>query len=218
VLVSWLLIELVGFFVTSPYPAVRRLIGFGIAATLLAARAASLRAADPEARGGARVAVAFGLALGAVYFGAELADAHARRDVVARAVERLPQLGARTDRETIWYVGHWELQFYAERAGLRPLIAGVSQLRTHDWLVLCFGVPQPAIDFPPDAFRLRDELRAVSASPWSTIPLYYDGLTPLHRQPAMQSYIRIFRVTRDLVPQRYTPAPGPPLPRLQRSG
>jgi hypothetical protein len=210
VLVGWLLIELAGYFVISPYPAVRRLIGFGIAASLLSARSASLRAAVPDARSGARIAVAFGLALGALFFGAELSDARARRAVITRAVERLPQLGARADREAIWYLGHWELQFYAERAGLRPLIAGVSHLRPDDWLVLCFGVAQPAIDFPPDGFRLRDELRAVSPSPWSTIPVYYDGPSPIHRQPEMQTYIRIFRVTRDLVPELYDPAAVPP--------
>ena len=209
VLVCWLLMEVAGYFVISPYPAVRRLIGFGIAATLLAARAASLRAADPDARRGARIAVAFGLALGAIFFGADLSDARARRDVIARAVERLPQLGARADGETIWYLGHWELQFYAERAGLRPLIGGVSQLRQGDWLVLCFGVAQPSIDFPPDGFRLKDQLVAASAWPWSTIPLYYDGFTPLHRQPATQPYIRIFRVTRDLVPRLLAPEPVP---------
>ena len=42
-LVAWLALELVGFFVISPYPAVRRMIGLSIAATLLAARAAARR-------------------------------------------------------------------------------------------------------------------------------------------------------------------------------
>jgi hypothetical protein len=50
-LVAWLLLELVGYFVISPYPAVRRVIGLSIAATLLAARAASVLTTVTRARG-----------------------------------------------------------------------------------------------------------------------------------------------------------------------
>jgi hypothetical protein len=204
VLAVWLLIELVGYFAISPYPAVRRLLGVGIAASVLAARAASLRPTGPEVRGGVRIAVASGLALGALYFGAELSDARARSGVIARAVEQLPQLGVQPDRETVWYVGHWELQFYAERAGMRPVIAGRSQLRPGDWLLLCAGTVQPALDFPNRGLRQRSVLPAASPWPWSTIPRYYDGVIPLRRQPETQSVIRIFRVLRGITPRLKT--------------
>ena len=201
VLVGWLLLESAGYFLISPYPAARRVIGIGVAATLLAARAASLRMAEPDARSGVRIAVAFGVALGVLYFGADLADARARQVLAARIVERIPQLGASSERETVWYNGHWELQFYLERADMRPVIAGRSQLRPQDWLILSEGTAAPPLSFPSDRFRQQDELVAVSASPWSTIPLYYDGPVPLRRQPETQASARIFRVTRDWVSQ-----------------
>jgi hypothetical protein len=174
-------------------------IGLGVAATLLAARAASPRVAERDARIGIRIAAAFGLALSTLYFGADLADARARRALAARIVDRLPQLGADPARETVWYNGHWELQYYLEQAGMRPVIAGRSQLRPQDWLILSEGTAAPPLSFPGDRFRQQDELVAVSRSPWSTIPLYYDGPVPLRRQPENQASARIFRVTRDWV-------------------
>jgi hypothetical protein len=199
VLVSWLLIELAGYFVISPYPAVRRLIGFGIAAALLAARSASLRAAEPDARSGARVAIAFGLALGVLFFGAELADARARRAVIARAVERLPQLGARADREAIWYVGHWELQFYAERgaapADRRRLAIATERLADPVLRRSAARDRLPARRLPPAG-------RARAVSPWPG-RRFLSTTTVSRRFTANRDadHIRIFRVTRDLVPQ-----------------
>jgi 4-amino-4-deoxy-L-arabinose transferase-like glycosyltransferase len=201
VLAAWLLLELAGYFFISPYPAVRRLIGFGIAAALLAARAAAGRAQDRSARDGVSIATAFGLAIGVLYFAAELADASVRRALTPRVVERLAQLGADPGRETIWYVGHWELQYYAERAGFRPVVAERSRLQPGDWLLLCDGTAQPPIRFPADHFRREAELPATSPWPWSTQPAYYDGVVPLRRQPRTQAVMRIYRVTRELVPR-----------------
>ncbi|HEY8156603.1 MAG TPA: hypothetical protein VII72_20920 [Myxococcota bacterium] len=209
VLFAWLLLEIAGFFLISPYPAVRRVIGIGVAATLLAARAASLRRSEPDARAGVRVAAVFGLALCALYFGADLSDARARRALAARIVERLPQLGADAQHETVWYNGHWELQFFLAQAGMRPVIAGRSQLRPQDWLILSEQMAAPPLSFPGDRFRQQDELVAASRSPWSTIPIYYDGPIPLRRQPEIQASVRIFRVTRDWVSQLQSSAPRP---------
>jgi hypothetical protein len=196
-LCAWLLIELAGYFLISPYPAVRRVIGLGLAAALLGARLASRRAAEPDARAGLRVATAFGLALAALFFGAELSDARARRALLAEVIERLPPEGART----AWYTGHWEAQYYLERAGLQPAVASHSQLRRGDWLVLIEGVDRPQSWFPADHLTRVDQLMAVSPWPWSSIPRYYDGPVPLRRQPGRQTVARIYRVARDLVPQ-----------------
>ena len=204
-LAAWLLLEIVGFFVISPYPAVRRVIGLGIAATLLAARAASRRQGERDARAGVWVATAFGLALGALYFSSDLADALARRALIERVAQRLSQLGVPAERASIWYSGHWEVQFYGEQAGWRPVIPGESQLRAGDWLVLPAGVIQPRISYPP-LFQRVDTLTATSRMPWSTIPNYYSGLVPLRRQPVAQVIARLSRATADINPQPVAPA------------
>ena len=201
VLVAWLALELVGYYAISPYPAVRRVIGLGIAATLLGARAAARRKDAPDARAGVRIAVALGLALGLLYFGSDLADARARRELVARAERRLAELGADRERENLWFIGHWELQFYAERAGMRQVVAGESQLRPQDWVLLPAVAPRAPVALPASYFRREDELIATSAAPWSTISAYYDGPVPLRRQPESQEKLWILRVVRALVPQ-----------------
>jgi hypothetical protein len=207
VLVAWVLLEIVGYFAISPYPAVRRVIGLGVAAALLAARAAAKRGDEPNAVAAAQIAAAFGVVLGMLYFGTDLADASARRAAIARAEERLTQLGADRTREAVWYNGHWELQFYAEEAGMRAVVAGQSQLRPLDWLLLGQGTAAPPILFPLEYFRKEDELTATSTSPWSTISIYYDGPIPLRRQPEVQTVLKIFRVTRDVVPRLRVEAP-----------
>ena len=153
-LVAWLLLELVGYFVISPYPAVRRVIGLSIAATLLAARAAARRMPGRDAVAGARIATAIGLAIAALYFASELSDAWARRALVDGIAERLATLGASAPRETIWYTGHWEFQFYAERSGWRAVIPGASKLRRGDWLVIPANVDLPESRTRP-AWRAR---------------------------------------------------------------
>ncbi len=207
-LTAWLLLEIAGYAVISPYPAVRRVIGLGIAATLLAARAAARRHGEPDARAGVWIATAFGLALATLFFSADLSDARARRALVERIGQRLSELGARGERGDIWFTGHWEMQFYGERSGWRQVIPGESTLRAGDWLVVPTGVHQPRIVYPP-LFRKVDALAATSALPWSTIPYYYSSAVPLRRQPPAQVVAVLYRATADIEPQRAPPEANP---------
>jgi hypothetical protein len=199
-LAAWLLLEVAAYFVISPYPAVRRVIGLAIAAALLAARAVALRWEHPEARAGARVAVTFGLALALLFYASELADARTRRAFVAQIALRLSELGAPAARETVWFSGHWEVQFYGERAGWRIVIPERSRLRRGDWLVIPTSVDQPRIAYPPAVAQV-DVLAAGSPSPWSTIPAYYSSIVPLRRRNEPQGMTRIYRVMDDMTPQ-----------------
>jgi len=198
-LLAWLALEVVGFFVISPYPAVRRVIGLSIAATLVAARLASRRLPDPGARAGLCVATATGLAVGALYFGSELSDAWARRALVDGIAQRLGELGASPASGTVWYSGHWEFQFHAERAGWRPVIPGASRLRRGDWLVIPAHVDQPGIAYPP-GFERAAAVAVASPSRWSTIPVYHSGAVPLRAQSVPHASARVYRVTRELAP------------------
>jgi hypothetical protein len=198
-LAAWLALELAGYCIVAPTPTVRRVIGLGIVLVLIGARAAAQRGA--EALAGARVAVAFGLALGLLFYGSELVDARARRELVTRTEQRLAQLGADPSRATIWFLGQWEFRFYGERAGWRTLVPDRSRLARGDWLVVPEGVMQPPVEMPADRFRERAALVAVSASPWTTLPYAYDGPVPLRRQGADQSSARIYRVLGDVFPR-----------------
>jgi hypothetical protein len=113
----------------------------------------------------------------------------------------MPRLRTGAPGETVWYSGHWELQYYLEQAGMQPVIASRSYLRPGDWLILSDGTAPSPLHFPASRFERVDELAAVSRSPWSTIPLYYDGPVPLRRQLDVQASARIFRVSRDWLSQ-----------------
>lgn len=205
-LVAWLLLELAGYYVISPYPAVRRVIGLGMAATLLAARFAARRLPNGEARGGIRIATACGLALGALFFASDLSDALMRRDVIERIEQRLALRRVPVGR--IWYTGHWEMQFYGERKGWRPVIAGRSRIAAGDWLVLPAGVDQPRLEYPA-RFERMDALPAASVLPWSTIPSYYGSPTPLRRRQTTQVAAVLYRATADIEPQEVKAPPQP---------
>jgi hypothetical protein len=198
VLAAWIALELLGYAVVAPFPAVRRVLGLGAALVALAAHAAARRGG--AALAGARVAALLGVALGALFFGSELADARARRGLIERTAQDLASMGADPAQQTIWYFGFWEFQFYGERAGWRPLIADRTRLARGDWLVAPDGVAAPTPRLPAGAFRERDVLFAVSRSPWATIPHLYDGPVPLRRQDSNQSAVRIYRVLADVVP------------------
>ena len=100
------------------------------------------------------------------------------------------------------------MQFYGERAGWRPVIAGESMLRAGDWLVVSTGVHQPRIVYPP-VFRKVDTLVVTSALPWCTIPYYYSSAVPLLRRPPAQVIAVLYRATADVEPQRVPPDAPP---------
>ena len=204
-LVAWLAIEIAGYFAISPYPAARRLLGVSLAATLLGARAAALRAPSQDARTGVRIAATTGIALGLLYYGSDLADARARRALLEHTQQRLSELGADRHRETVWFAGHWDFQFHAERAGMQHVVAGESHLLAGDWLLIPAHTPRAALALWSSYFRIEDKVSVASASPWSTLPIYYDGPAPLRRQPETLDSVNILRVVRDVVPKLQGP-------------
>jgi hypothetical protein len=56
---------------------------------------------------------------------------HLAFDVASRTVE-----AGRVQGKTVWYTGHWGWAYYAERAGVRPYIPGVSTMNDGDFLLL----------------------------------------------------------------------------------
>ena len=216
-LVAWLAIELAGFATLSPFLAARRALGASLASLVLCGRAAVASLGPERARRAVRVPLALGAALGALFAAADFADAVAVRDAVARASLRLEELGAGTGRGTVWYLGHWGFQFYAERAGMQPVVEGETRLHRGDWLVVPEGVSKPMIRAPgasprPEQFEIR------SASPWSTHPWAYMGPLPIAPRADAQVRVSLHRVLRGFVPPREAGADREPRPRESPGG
>ena len=136
-LVLWLVLEVVGFFVLSPYSAVRRVLGIVVAASVLVVRLASKPdgTGSPSAIRPARWAAAFGVVgLGLCYFavdyGEAVVESRAAHDSARQAMAHIEP------GETAWFAGRWGFRYHAEKAGLTPVAPGRSVLAAGDVLVV----------------------------------------------------------------------------------
>jgi hypothetical protein len=200
-LMLWLALEVVGFFVLTPFAAVRRIMGIVVVGTLLAGRLAAGTGGCPERRSLVRWVAAGTVVLGLVFAGVDWVDAWASREAAedVAALIRTQDAGA-----TIWYVGHWGFQFYAERAGMKAVVPDrpSTPLRRGDWLVVPdYRWEKQDIDFqraflePVTQWSIRDEL------PLRTVRCFYGTVgAPLQHQHGPRREVTIYRVTRDFVP------------------
>ena len=193
-LTLWLVTELLAYLAISPFPATRRVLGVLVVLTLIVCRLAS-RAVR---LGGWRrrlvpVVTMLSVALGLLYFAADLDDAWAERLAVRRVQERVAANGG----GRVWYLAtHWGgFQFYAPRAGLRPVIPGRSWLERGDWLVIPWNI-QVA-----NRLTLADSsLRRVEALPWAgRLPVttrgsFYRGSRPIRRPESDWTAAVLYRV------------------------
>jgi hypothetical protein len=196
-LLSWLVVEVCFYFGTAPFPAVRRVIGIVMVMTLLVARNLAL----VHGRKGSRVTLAVltsvGLLLGGGYYWVDVKEAAAQRDAVVSAERYIRQIDP---DPSIWYLGHWGFQYYAEAAGMQPVIPERSELRQSDWLVVPGRVHRQNIVIDAGQLDLRASLDSRDRLPVSTLDGYYDGSIPVRHRDGPLLSTAIYRVTEDLVP------------------
>jgi hypothetical protein len=189
-LLLWFGIELLACFAISPFHALRRLIGPALAGTLLVAHGISPGHASAKR---VNIVAAVGLSLGLLFSIADTMDARARYQVQDQIASELTRLGHDPKNETVWFTGHWGFQFYAERRGYKPIIAGHSVVQQGDWLLVpnrSSGQPVPSIALS----RSHAVIVATSAFPLSTTPSAYMAAVPMRRQPEAQNRIAIRRI------------------------
>jgi hypothetical protein len=207
-LALWLVLEVIGYFALTPFPAARRVMGLFVISTLLVGRLAAQTCASPERRSVVRAIVVGGAALGLLFYGVDLTDAFAQK--------RAPEAAARYIAEhrddgpanpTTWYVGHWGFQFYAERLGMKPVVpyhpdARYSVLQAGDWLV----VPeerwnQQTIVIDPHSAREEREIAFEDALALRTVQCFYGGYVPLEYHTGPRIRITIYRITTAWTPR-----------------
>jgi hypothetical protein len=192
-LALWLGMEIAGYFVLSPFPAVRRVMGISVVGTLLIGRLAAHTCRKQPRMLLARAVVVGGIGLGFAFYAVDLGEAFAQKQAAEEAAELL-----RGQHGTVWYVGHWGFQYYAQRAGMRPVVPGISQLRKGDWLVvphkrLC----QQAIQIPENALAWVHQLSIHDSLPVRTVAGYYGSRIPLETHAGARMTVAIYRVTTD---------------------
>jgi hypothetical protein len=197
-LVGWLGLEVAGYFALSPFPAVRRVLGVVVVATLLAGRLAAVTCRSRPEVWWVRGVALGGVLLGLVFYGVDLRDAFAEKEAAEAAARYIRE---QEPSAAIWYVGHWGFQYYAERAGMRAVAPDRSRLRPGDWLV----VPDERLN--QQEIQL-DERRTVLAGtvsvqdpvPLRTVSCFYGGRTPLEHHEGPRVVVALYRVTEDCIP------------------
>jgi len=203
---GWLVCEIVGFFVLSPFPAARRTIGLWVAALFGVGRLAASRPARD--RLAVNAIVAWGAAFGLLHAAADISDARAQQRALAEAEAEVRDLEHPTVPQTIWFVGHWGWQFYAEARGMRAVVPEVSRLSAGDWLLVPRGIHQQRIRIDPLDVRPQRSISIQGGFPWSTLPWAYIGSLPLRSRLEPPDRVLVYRVERSFVPARDRTHPG----------
>jgi hypothetical protein len=208
-LLGWLVLEYLGFSVLSPFPAARRLYGFLAVLPLVLARQAERTVPTQASRAILNLLVGFQVALALGYGALDTFGAWTQK----AAAERVASWIADHDegrRGTVWFVGHWGWQFYADRAGMRQLTsiatASPSHVRSGDWLV--FPDPrinQQSIRLGVGEVDLHHQFGIPALLPLRTMSCYHGGRTPLEHFEGQALEVRIYRARRAFVPREGEP-------------
>jgi hypothetical protein len=202
-LAGWLAVELAAYFVITPFPAARRVIGIAIVGTILAGRLSSRIGRIRPMRKPQRWVIALAIAAGVVVAAIDTLDAFPEKDCAMRAA------AITADRATgsrVWYVGHWGFQFYCERAGMCPVVPGESVLAPGDYLVLpihpdSVGFHRPhfgrePIVMEPEWSEFVAELVWDDPLSAKTVPNYYGGINPIEGRDQPRLRVVVYRITR----------------------
>jgi hypothetical protein len=218
-LAGWLGLEVAGYFLLSPYPAVRRVMGLIVVSTLIIGR---LAAENGQSQSGLRLTYALAVSsivLGLGFYGVDLCEAFAEK----RAVELAAQhIRSQHPGATIWYTGFWGFQFYADKAGMKQIIPArppglqasradpksraiplppPSRLRMGDWIVLADPrIAQQPLFLDRGKLEFTDLLTTQDVIPLCTVMCYYRGHTPLQHHEGPRVVVGIACVKTDFVP------------------
>ncbi len=197
---GWLLLELAGYFVLTPFPAGRRVIGFTIAFGMVAARLLSrMQRIRPE-RTPPRWLLPFAIAISALFTALDTFDAYPEKVLAERAAVEL------RGEKRVWFAGHWGFQFYCERAGMIPIIPWQSDFLAGDMLVLPLhpddrGFYRPHIGSHP-VHLPSSFVELVTVLEWDdwlsaqTVPNFYGGSEPIVGRDHPRLRLIVYRVTR----------------------
>jgi hypothetical protein len=184
-LVLWLGLELGGYFVLSPFPAVRRVLGV-VTVLALVAGCLAARTCRAPARGRLVCGTALvGVLLGLCFYALDLREAFAAK---AAAAQTARWIRDRDPHATIWSLGDHGFAFYADRAGMRNG-PHPGPIRPGDWLVLGLGEELPG----RGRFQAMTNITVDDCCSLQTTPVYYAGRTALEHRCGPRYSCAVYR-------------------------
>ncbi|MBA4188978.1 MAG: hypothetical protein C0467_13355 [Planctomycetaceae bacterium] len=199
--VGWVLLEVAGYFILTPFGAARRVIGLTVIGGLLVARTLGrVERIRPHRRPPEWVA-SFAIAAGVAVTAIDTLDAWPEKVCAESAAVVAAD---RPAGSTVWSVGHWGFQFYCERAGMKLLVPGETVLRPGDRLVLPIypadGFFRPhagSVPIKPPVWAVEpiSEVVCDDAIAGQTIPNFYGGVDPVAGRAYPRLRVVVYRVT-----------------------
>lgn len=206
VLLAWLLIEVVSYFALSPFPAMRRMMGMYVVLLLITARTLAtnglltIPSPSPNFRRISFASAALTLLIGGSVAYIDHATARAPEVGVQTAITIIQEADPELDQHTIWYRGHWGSQYYAEKAGMKPVVMGVSLLKPGDWLIMVNPSDAPPMLESADALAPFDMMQLLTHRPaFRSVYAYYSGEMPFEQAETGMT-LEVFRVNREFAP------------------
>lgn len=198
-LLGWLAIEIVAYFGFSPIPAVRRVLGLLVVTTLIVGRLATRTCRTPERRLLFRKVALAGIPLALLFYVVDFRDAQVEQLAAQTSAKTISELKYQSPKNpaTTWYVARWGFQYYAERAGMKPVLPDESDLMPGDWLAISDGPAYTKVvaDYLSQ-YRLEPVTTLVFQDrvPLGTMLDFYSTGIPIHHQDGPRRIVRIYRV------------------------
>jgi hypothetical protein len=168
-LMMWFMVELFNYFLTSPFPAARRIYGLTIPCTLIIFRAVYDRGHVALSQKRFFRSILCGHFLLAFLFArVDQSEAVSQKELAEKIVQTT---GSLASTSTTWFTGHWGFQYYAESSGMKSIIPGHSSVNSGDFIVVTHGFDAQKIDIPSSikyvaTVDIKDDV------PFSMLPFY----------------------------------------------
>ncbi len=197
-LLLWLILEIAAYFFISPFGAVRRVLGVVMVTMIIAAAFSGFWRTNRTGLILTGAVAGLGIVLGLGYYVLDLHEARVQMRSVADADEwiRSSDPDAR-----IWYTGHWGFAYYADRAGMEPIVPDNSLLRAGDWFVIPDRVERQRFAESGIPGVVAHTISYDDDLSLQTMFCYYAGKAPLEHRSSPRLQVYICRATSDFVPR-----------------
>ena len=129
-----------------------------------------------------------------LFYVVDFNDAHTEKVAAEATALRIKDLDATANA---WCVARWGFQYYAEQAGMKPVLPDESNLAPGDFLVVSDGpyFPQPVAEHI-NRYRITPvtELLFEDRLPLGTMLGFYSTGIPIHHHEGPRRTVRIYRI------------------------
>ena len=193
-LCTWLMLELMGYFALSPFPAVRRVIGITLVFTFLTARLLSkTQALKESSQHLIQLIICFGISLGVLFYSVDYLDAQASKKIAHDIKHR--EWGLTKDN-THWHLTWWGLSYYADKQGLKQLAINQTIPNKGD-IISVHNIEELVKDLKMHKeldLELLETVNVGDGFPLRTTSNYYSGRTPMEHNQGPRVSILVYKV------------------------